>query len=155
MAKLVVPKNALKAKVGNGGFSKENIAKAQSALEQNDIDFRPIANDYLKEMSAIAGQYEPDKPKETLLGVLDPLMQLRAQGTLFHYPSLTMVSDIVVDFLDFHEKMDGQIIEIIRAYIQAARLILDREIKNAEDPICKAFTNELRAVCDRYNNKSK
>ena len=154
MAKLVVPKNALKAKVGNGGFSKENINKAQSALEQNDIDFRPIAAQYLKEITSIVAVYDPEKPKETLLGVLDPLMQLRAQGTLFHYPSLTMVSDVVVDFLDFHEKIDGQIVEIIRAYTKTAGLILDREIKKAEDPICKAFATELRAVCERYNNKS-
>jgi len=155
MAKVVVPKNALKAKVGNGGFSKENIDKAQKALEQNDIDFRPIAGKYLDEITTIVANHDPAKPKETLLGVLDPLMQLRAQGTLFHYPSLTMVSDIIVDFLDFHEKIDDRIMEIISAYIKTAGLILGREIKKAENPICKAFASELRAACDRYNNKSK
>lgn len=154
MAKLVVPKNALKAKVGSGGFSKDNIEKAQAKLEQNDIDFRPIATQYLEEVSSTIVAYDSAKSKETLLKVLDPLMQLRAQGTLFHYPSITVISDIIVDFLDFHEKIDDQIIEIVRAYTKTAGLILDREIKKAEDPICKAFTNELSAACDRYNNKS-
>lgn len=154
MAKLVVPKNALKAKVGSGGFSKENIEKAQKKLEQNDIDFRPIANQYLEEISSATAMYDAAKPKETLLKVLDPLMQLRAQGTLFHYPSITIISDIIVDFLDFHEKIDNQIVEIIQAYTKTAGHILGREIKKTEDPICKAFTNELRAACDRYNSQS-
>lgn len=155
MAKLVVPKNELKAKVGSGGFSKENIDKAQAKLEQNDIDFRPIATQYLEEISSTINAYDSSKPKETLLKVLDPLMQLRAQGTLFHYPSITTVSDIVVDFLDSHEKIDDKIVEIIQAYTKTAGLILEREIKKPDDPICKAFAGELSAVCDRYNKKSK
>ncbi|MFN3699921.1 MAG: hypothetical protein ACK4VI_00190 [Alphaproteobacteria bacterium] len=155
MAKLVVPKNELKAKVGNGGFSKENIEKAQTALEENDIDFRPIASQYLEEIKTVLTKHDAEKPKETLLHVLDPLMQLRAQGSLFHYPSITAVSDVIVDFLDFHEKIDDQIIEIIQAYEKSALLILSRTIKKDNDKICQAFVTELRSACERYNSKQK
>lgn len=153
MAKLVLPKNELKAKVGNGGFTEENIEKAQTALEDNDIDFRPIAARYIEEVSKALKDFNPQKSKETLLQVLDPLMQLRAQGSLFHYPSITAVSDVIVDFLDFHEKMDEQIIEIIQAYEKTAHLLLSRTIKKDNDKICKAFIAELKGACERYNNK--
>ena len=42
-AKLVKPENTLKKKVGSGGFDQKVLEKAQHSLENNTVDFRPIA----------------------------------------------------------------------------------------------------------------
>ena len=44
--KLVKPENTLKKKVGHGGFDAKVLEKAQDMIENNTIDFRPIAIEY-------------------------------------------------------------------------------------------------------------
>ncbi len=153
MSKLIMPKNTLKNKVGNGGFKQEDLAKAQKAIDENDVDFRPIADKYLSLIHQAITAYSTDKSIDLYSTLLDQLMQLRAQGALFGYSSISAVSDTVVDLLDTIKKVDGTIIEIVVAYEKATRALLLKGIRKSEDVVCKAFVAELGNVCRKYKDK--
>jgi len=157
MGKLVKPRNKLKNKVGHGGFKDEDLKKAQKAIDENDIDFEPIARDLFAEIEELVNSEAlKDDDSTVYLGkILDPLMKLRAQGALFHYPSLTQISDVMVDFLDTEKAIDDDVIDIIAVYRKAGDAILSRQIKDAKNKICLVFITELRKACQRYQQKKK
>lgn len=152
MGKLVKPENTLKKKVGHGGFKDTDLVKAQSMIEDNKIDFKPIAQDLLKELEQVLANVESGEVSlgEALGGVMYPLMQLRAQGSLFHYPTITTISDIVVDFLDSVGALDKDALEIVAAYRQAAQAMLKLGIKDTSNKVGQQLCAEIKAACARY-----
>ncbi len=156
MNKIVIPKNTLKAKVGNGGFNKESIEKAQKTIEENVVDFGPIAKEYLLKIKTAIATYKSDNDPKALYGrLLDQLTQLRAQGTMFQYPAITAITDTVVDLLDSLKTVDDKILEIVEAYEQSANILIMSKVKSDNDKICQALVGELRTVCDKYKKKIK
>src|ERR1700744_5820361 len=51
-ARIITPLNILKQKIGSGGLDAATLAKAEQVLENNTIDFKPIAKDLLNELDA-------------------------------------------------------------------------------------------------------
>lgn len=155
MGKIVQPKNTLKEKAGSGGFREEDLKKAQEALNNNDVDFKPIASKYLQLIKQNINEHEQDKDAERLYAkLLDSLMQLRAQGAMFNFPSISILSDVVVDLLDSLHKVDETIIEIVQAFEKSCSAILHGNIKQGQDKVCVALANELKIVCDKYKARS-
>ena len=154
MAKLVKPKNRIKAKVGTGGFDEEKIEKAQNVIKENKVDFSPIAEKFLDELDDVLGN-DDLQDKERFSMMLDPLMQLKAQGTMFNYSSITVTTFVVVEFLDEKQKVDHTIKEIIKAYSQTIRTLLKLELRDSEDKTCQLLVNELSKVCERYSKKEQ
>lgn len=159
MAKVIKKKNLLKEKVGEGGFSEESIKRAQQAIEENDVDFTPIAEKYLSAIKgALKANEDRQNHKELYGQLLDSLTQLRAQGALFHFSSITALTDIVVDLLDSLHQVDATIIEIVTAYEKSARVVLIKNIRDQNDVTCASICGELKKVCENYKerrNKSK
>lgn len=155
MSKLVMPKNTLKEKVGNGGFKNEDLLRAQTAIDKNEVDFKPIADKYLMLIRGALDDYKNNNTNDLYSILLDQLMQLRAQGALFRYPSITVISDTVVDLLDSIKKVDGTIIEIIQAYEQSTKILMAHNIKSNEDKACLALVKELGKVCQKYKDKQQ
>ena len=154
MTRIVRPKNTLKEKVGTGGFKKENLEKAQKAIEENVIDFIPIANRYLAELSAVLSKEKDAVSSEGLYSaILDPLMQLRAQGAMFGYPSITFLTDIIVNLLDSLKNVDSTVVEIVQAYEKSAKMMLSTQIKDQDHKLCQAFAQEIKAVCKKYTER--
>lgn len=109
MNKIVIPKNELKAKVGDGGFDEKKVKAAQTAIEENEIDFAPIAAQYLALLKeAVAAAVTTKEYEGAYAQLLDVLTQLRAQGSMFHYSSLTAVTDVLVNLLDSTELIDAK-----------------------------------------------
>jgi len=154
MSKIVIPKNTLKKKVGDGGFKEESIKKAQETIETNEVDFNPIAFEYLNRIRKDIAEYNTHKDSVKLhSGLLDHLTQLRAQGSMFHYSSITAITDIVVDLLDSLKNVDEKILEIVNAYERCASILLKQSVKSDSNPICQSITTELKTVCNKYKAK--
>jgi translation elongation factor EF-G len=123
-------------------------------IEENDVDFVPIANKYLAQIKTAITKYKKEQNGKLLYSeLLDELTQLRAQGSMFNYPSITIVTDVVVDLLESLNRVDDTIIEIVQAYEKSAMAILLSKAKQTSNPICKALVKELRLVCQKYKLK--
>lgn len=157
MGKLVKPKNKLKTKVGDGGFNDQDLKKAQIVIEKNKIDFEPIARDLFTEIEAILTSIKTkEKKANDCLGILlDALMKLRAQGSLFHYPSITHISDVIVDFLDTEKTINEDVIDILAVYRKTGDAIISLKIKDVKNKTCLTLINELRQACTRYQKKHR
>ncbi len=153
MAQLIITKNRLKEKVGSGGFKPEALAKAQKSLDENTIDFIPIAIPYMEEIKNVIAEYKKSPSPSAFGKLLDPLMQLRAQGTFFKYPSISKLSDVVVDFMDSVEGIDDTIMEIVVAFEASANALLKAKLMDENAPPCAALITELSAACNRYKAK--
>lgn len=151
-SRLVKPENTLKKKVGNGGFDEKILVNAQKVIEENTIDFKPMALDFLNQLDGIFVDIKEEKIDENAAHdqIMYPLMQLKAQGALFHYPLITKISYIVVDFLENVSGVDKDALEIVKAYKQSIFAVLSLKIQTDDNKIGKELCDALVDACNRY-----
>lgn len=151
-AKLVKPENTLKKKAGNGGFNEKDLVKAQDMIQTNEIDFRPLGVDMLKElntvMSGISAGTIPQSDYFDLL--MYPLMQLKSQGALFRYPSVSHITHILIDLLENIKEIDKNALEIVAAYAKSLQAMLTLQVKEVESKVATELCKALGDACDRY-----
>lgn len=152
-SKLVKPENTLKKKVGHGGFDEATLNKAQHMIENNDVDFRPIATEFLELLGQVLTDIKSGaiKPEDAVNNIMYPSMQLKAQGTLFHYPLISKISHVLVDFLETIPLADPDIIEIVEAYKKSITAVVALQLKADNSKAGNDLTNALADACDRYN----
>ena len=151
-AELISPPNKLKEKVGSGGIDEGVLFKAQALLENNTIDFSPIAAllvDVLNE--AITDAKNGSATGEPAIeAMIYPAMQLKAQGTMFHYPLITDISNILVNFLETVTNADKDVLDIVVAHKMSINAVLASKIKGDGGKIGKELRDALMDACNRF-----
>lgn len=156
-AEIIRPPNLLKAKVGSGGLSEQILEMAQALLENNTVDFQPLADMYLSAlMRGIDNAHqnsEHDDPESVIATMLYPAMQLKANGGMFHYPLVTAIADRLVQFLEVVEEPDIDAVEIVLAFHTTIKAVVLGKIagdggRHGEDLIAA-----LSEACMRYFEK--
>lgn len=156
-AEKIVPPNVLKKKVGSGGFDKKKVEKAQDLIENNDIDFTPVARELLDDLEKIitdirTGGLQGESAIEKLFF---PAMQLRAQGGMFQYPLVSKICDVLINFLETVKAPDDDAMDIVAAHHRTLAAVLSKDMKGknfaggAGGHLCKALTE----ACGRYYKK--
>ncbi len=151
-AELLKPKNEIKQKAGTGGLEQQIIERAQNKIENNDVDFKPIANEFLNMLDkAIANTRNGllTGPK-ALESIIYPAMQLKAQGGMFHYPLVTEIADIMVNFMETLNALDSDAIDIAEAHRKTLQVIVAKDIRGTQGPVPEQFRNALNDACARY-----
>ena len=156
-ARFFRPPNTLKQKVGSGGLAKDILDKAQLLLEENRIDFEPIALCYMELLRRALDKANnpPANASDTLLldGLISPIMQLKANGGMFHYPLVTKISEEIVLFLENVKRPDTDVQEIIHAYETTISAILQGEIKGDGGVKGENLFLAIKDACRRYEKK--
>ena len=152
-AEMITPPNEIKEKVGSGGIDETIINQAQKSIESNAIDFKPIAAGLLKMLddSLKEAQSGSAKGEIAIESLLYPVMQLKAQGTMFHFSIITEVSNVLVNFLETISGLDKDVFEIIIAHKKALQSILSNNaLKGDGGQIGKDIRDALMDACNRY-----
>lgn len=153
-AEFIMPPNTLKSKVGNGGLGDEIISKAQSLLENNVVDFQPLAEMYLNSlMKGIDAAREGKSGKDheaAISAMLYPSMQLKANGGMFHYPLVTTIGDKLVQFLEVIREPDSDAIEIVLAFQTTIRAVIMGRIQGDGGRHGNELIDALDSACMRY-----
>lgn len=156
-AEYIQPPNTLKAKVGSGGLSEEILEKAQALLENNAVDFQPLAEMYLGSMmKGIEAANDPDNDNDSetvIAAMLYPAMQLKANGGMFHYPLVTMIADKLVQFLEVIEEADIDAVEIALAFHTTIRAVILGKITGTGGRHGEELIAALDEACMRYFDK--
>lgn len=154
-SKLVTPPNVLKKKAGHGGFDPAVLTKAQTTLEENTVDFKPIAVEFLALLGdALAKAKEGTENRdESVDAIIYPAMQLRAQGAMFHYPLITQIADILVNFLETVTAIDKDVRDIVNAHKVSINVVLANQMKGDGGKVGKGLCDELVEACARYKMK--
>lgn len=156
-AEKIVPPNVLKKKVGSGGFDKKKIEKAQELIENNEIDFTPVAQELLGDLQTIIADIRSGKlgGESAIEKLFFPAMQLRTQGGMFQYPLVSKICDVLINFLETVKAPDADAMEIVAAYHRTLSAVLSKDMKGknfaggAGGDLCKALTD----ACGRYYKK--
>lgn len=156
-AEIITPPNILKQKMGSGGIDPASLVKAEKVIEKNTIDFIPIAKELLKTLetsleNAKSGVLQGEAAIESML---HPAVQLKAQGTLFHFPLVTEVSNTLVNFLETVENMDKDVMEIVTAHKTVIGLVISNNMHGDNHPQGSALKTSLLDACTRYYNRLK
>ncbi len=160
-AEFIKPPNILKSKVGSGGLSQSILAKAQTLLENNTVDFRPLGEMYLDQLQdgVEQGVLDLKSPQEERASerfiriMLYPSMQLKANGGMFHYPLITTIGDKLVQFLEVIEIPDIEALEIVQAFHTTMRAVLLGQIKGDGGRYGAELVQALDDACHRYFTK--
>lgn len=159
-----MPPNVLKSKVGSGGLGEDILEKAQTLLENNSVDFQPLAEMYLNKLMIAANAARATNgnadTEMRIAALIQPAMQLKSNGGMFHYPLVTTIADKLVQFLEVLAKPDDDALEIIVAFHTTIRAVVMGRIMNDGGRHGKELVEALDAACMRYftrypyNNKT-
>ncbi len=158
-AEFIRPPNTLKAKVGSGGLSEDILNRAEALLENNTVDFQPLADMYLGTlMKGIEAAKEagPSADREQVIAaMLYPGMQLKANGGMFHYPLVTLAADKLIQFLEVIHEPDIESIEIVLGFHTTIRAVVLGKIKGDGGEHGASLLKALDGACTRYFDKYK
>ena len=150
--------NTLKAKVGEGGLSEDILNKAQELLENNTVDFQPLAEMYLASLMKgveMAKAPNPGQDSEFIIvSMLYPAMQLKANGGMFHYPLVSAMADKMIQFLEVIERPDIECVEIVLAFHTTIRAVILGRITGDGGRHGTELLEALHAACVRYFEKN-
>lgn len=153
-AEFIRPPNMLKAKVGSGGLSTDILEKAQALLENNAVDFLPLAEIYLVNLMSGIEQARQDyglRGEEVLIaGMLYPAMQLKANGGMFHYPLVTTIAGKLVHFLEIISDIDEDALEIVEAFHTTIRAVIMGRVSGDGGSHGRELMLALDEACERY-----
>lgn len=155
--KFITPPNMLKTKVGNGGLSDQILDKAQKLLENNSIDFRPIAEMYLNnfqkaiERASYSSSLEADE--DVFSDISYPILQLKANGKMFRYKLITKMAEQFLLFLNSINQIDAKVIEIMQAFYTSMMVVVQGEITGDGGLEGQELQDTLQDACDKYLRK--
>lgn len=149
-AAIMVPQNFLKKKVGSGGIDEAVLLKAQTAIENNTIDFKPIGMALLDLLEESIKNADVSLGEPAIEAIIYPAMQLKAQGTMFHYALVTDISNILVNFLETVEAADKDVLEVVIGHKKALYAVLNGSMQGDGGALGRALHEELMGACNRY-----
>ena len=156
-AEFITPPNTLKQKVGYGGLSEDILNKAQKLLEENTVDFQPLATVYLaslmKGIEMAKGYSDADDTEQVIANMLYPAMQLKANGGMFHYSLVTSISDRMIQFLEVIKEPDIEVVEIVLAFHTTIMAIIQGKITGDGGERGEDLLGALTQACMRYFDK--
>ncbi|MGB4106769.1 MAG: hypothetical protein WBK55_03110 [Alphaproteobacteria bacterium] len=156
-AEFIKPPNMLKTKVGSGGLGDDILSKAQDLLENNTVDFQPLAEMYLATLMKgidLAKEADPGDDQEYVISrMLYPGMQLKANGGMFHYPLITRIADKLIQFLEVIERVDIEVVEIVMAFHTTMRAVVMGRVSGDGGKHGTELMRALNEACMRYFDK--
>lgn len=156
-AKFTNPPNKLKQKVGSGGIPERLVDQGQGFIEENDIDFLPFANEYLREVKRHLNIIRNTENKEEQITSFDKItqniMSIKAHGGMFNYPIMSDIADIALSFLEGAETRNEDLYKIIDAHNNSMDLIIAKDIKDSSDSQGSAIIDALYGATLRYQKK--
>lgn len=157
-AKVIAANRMLQVKAGRGKIEDGRIRACQDALEKNTQEFLPVAMDFLKQLEKAleeASKNEGGDLNEHKSRLFKPVFDLKANAKMFKYDLVTIMTNIMVDFLEKIETLDEDAVEIVRAHHKTLTLIVLKKMSGTGGEAGKALAKELQSACLRYFSKRK
>lgn len=155
-ARLISLENKLKSKVGSGGIPAHLIEKAQKYIDDNPTEYKPDGLETLKRIQSLLTELETatNAQRPVLIEkLIAEVMRLKASGAMFRYDLVSMIADVLLDFLETVRTMNPDVMEIIKAHNEIISVVLNREMKGGGGKEGTALSRELFKACARYYEK--
>jgi hypothetical protein len=149
------PPNVLREKVGTGGFDPVMLERAEEFIDQHQVDFTPTANDILKRLNKAISKAKkaPKADKEIVDSISGPIMELKANGSMFHYALVSEIASVILNFLENVEELNEDGFDIIDVHQKTLEAILASGLTGDGGREGRALAQELYQACQRYKKK--
>lgn len=149
---------SLRAKVGDGNVSGETLSRVNDMVAKKSVDFVPMAQDLLAQISSaiiFARKYKNkvDLVHDVKAKILSPVMGLKSNASMFGYPLIGDLANIMQSFLEALDKLDESAIQIVEASHKTWMVIISKKMQGDGAQYGVALKSELKQVCDRYLKK--
>lgn len=150
-----MPPNHLKIKVGDGGIPAHLIKRCQEYLESNPVDFTPYAQRHLEQMKDLHDRIRRKAIDDAFAKdqVVNIVMQLKSNGSMFHYQLISMISDVMLRYLENVTVLNEDYTDIMLMYNRILEIILNKRLNGNGGREGYALTQELHNACLRYYTK--
>ena len=149
---------SLRAKVGNGNVSDDTLSRVNEIVAKKSVDFVPMAQELLTQMSLAISFARKNKDKAEAISdinakILSPVMGLKSNASMFGYPLIGDLANIMQSFIESLDKLDESAIQIIEASHKTWMVIVSKEMQGDGAQYGAALKSELKQVCERYLKK--
>lgn len=144
----------LQRRVGSGPLDPAVITRCQNIINSQNVDFVPVAHEYLAQLEQVVRSYRQKGHSKKLLDHLSrPVMELKANGRMFHYDLITHLANIMLGFLEMVIVVDDDVIDVVIGHTRSLEAILDRKMTGDGGPYGVMLASELKEACHRYFDK--
>lgn len=153
----------LQAKVGSGDVAPEKVAKMQSVMDNNKTDYAPMANDHLDRLALAisrARQGTSESPgknsgngMDLIDAMIEPVMQLKGNASMFNYPLVGNLANIMMNLLENIDTLDDTVIDIVDAHHKTLSVIVKNKMTGSGGDYGMQLESELSDACKRYFSK--
>lgn len=154
--RFIKPPNKLKMKVGVGGIDERLLDQAQVFIQKNETNFKPIAEDLLKDVNAAINNLRaaPEEKKEQSRDELaGAIMQLKANGGMFRYQLISEIAALALHFLDNTTTVNDDALQVVDVHAKTIHIILANDLKGDGGKEGYALVKELEKACKRFFDK--
>ncbi len=154
-AKVIKADTSLQSRVGTGPLDERVVEKCQDVMDNNDVDFAPLAMEFLDKLAeaiknARAGDLELDK---AVGAMTEPVMQLKANAATFRYNLVGNLANVMLSFLEAVKEMDKTVLDIVDAHHKTLSAIVIKKMSGDGGAHGKQLEDELKGACKRYFSK--
>lgn len=151
----ILPPNTLKMKVGDGGIPAYILKRCQDYIDSNPVDLAPYANRNLQQIRDLHGRMSRGNVDDIagLEAITNTIMQLKSNGSMFHYQLISMISDVMLRFMGGLTHINPDTLDIIGIYVRVLDIILNKKLTGNGGKEGYVLTQELHNACRRYETK--
>lgn len=152
---VTTPRHILREKIGFGGIEPAKLKKVQDMIEGNKVDFEPYAQDFLTriERSATDARKQKSLDRRAIAKIINPVMEMKANGGMFRYKLLTEIADILLNFLEELPELNDDAFNLIDVHSKTMRVIVSSKLAGDGGKAGKALADELYGATLRYRKK--
>lgn len=145
----------LQAKVGSGDVAPEKVAKMQSVMDNNKTDYAPMANEHLDRLALAISRARkgPDGGMDMIDAMIEPVMQLKGNASMFNYPLVGNLANIMMNLLENIDTLDNTVIDIVDAHHKTLSVIVKNKMTGSGGDYGIQLESELSDACKRYFSK--
>mgnify|MGYP001628251483 FL=1 len=155
--KVIKANYMLQAKVGAGPLDAQKVDACQKVIDNNDVDFAPMAKDILDRLANAIDNARTGKTdlKQAVQEMTEPVMELKANAGLFRYDLIGNLANVMLSFLESVKTMDKTMIEIVDAHHKTLTAIVMKKMQGDGGKYGKQLEQELKDACLRYYQKKR
>lgn len=141
---IFTPPNMLKAKVGGSGAGLDMAAlkRAEAAVETLKVEFEGWMNADVDNLVVARDAYAKNPNAGSLAALYRASHDIKGQAITFEHPVVARMASSLCKLIDGHKDVP---LLIIDAHINAIRVLVKQNVKDAADPTTSAVAKELEA----------
>lgn len=156
-AKIIKASLELQKKVGQGTVDAHKIQIAQKIMNENKVEFGPLAKPHLDELhtliTSISRSRGDQSDHDVLQALMVPTMNIKANAATFNYPLVSNLTGVVLTFLEDVKRCDKKVLQIVDLLHKTILLVLARKMTGDGGVQGEALQRAFQDLCIKFTKK--